>query len=375
MNISANLILVAFLFFSFCYGQNEYKKADDRDRIVLTTFIPDNVLESTPSARKLFVTKLSQIATRHGIGGGEVYPNNRFIISGDLNILTKDVLPTAPPKFSVTIETNIAIGDGIDGKSFASEYLEFKGVGTSEDKAFISAIRKINPKHKSILKLIENGKQRIIEYYNSQCDFIQKEASAFADSRQFDEGVYVLSQVPQVTNECYQSSMDLAAEIVKRKYEFECQSKISEARALISNGDFSAASELLYFYTKDMECYNDLADLLNEIKKGLCSDFLGQAKGYWANRDSNSAAMSLAKINSSSPCYEESLVLANEIARYLDEKEKREWNLDYEKYKDRLVLKNREMDNESSRIAVIREIGVAYGKNQPRNITYSPILR
>ena len=81
-------------------SQNDYGKSDDDARIVLNTFIPDNILENTPSARKLFITKLSQIASRNGLGGSESNTNNRFIISGDLNILTKDILPTAPPKYA-----------------------------------------------------------------------------------------------------------------------------------------------------------------------------------------------------------------------------------------------------------------------------------
>ena len=368
-------LLFALLTFSFALSQNDYSKSDDDARIVLNTFIPENILESTPSARKLFITKIGQIASRNGLGGSEANTNNRFIISGDLNILTKDVLPTAPPKYAVTIETNLAVGDGIDGKSFASEFIEFKGVGVSEDKAFISAIRKINPRHKMVKELLENGKKKIIEYYNTQCDFISKEATTLSDSRNFDEAVYVLSQVPKITKDCYDSSMDLAVEITKKKFEFECQTKISEARALISNGDFSGASALLGFYTQDMECYSDVAALLKEINTGLCSKYLGEAQGHWANRDSRSAAKALANINASSPCYEESLAISKDISGYLDEKEQREWDLNYEKYKDELAIKNRNLDNEAARINAVRDIGVAYGQNQPRSVTYSPIIR
>ena len=361
--------------FSFCRGQNSSGKSDDEARIVLNTFIPENVLENTPNARKLFVTKLGQITSRNGLGGNESNSNNRFIISGDLNVLTKDVLPTAPPKYAVTIETNIAVGDGIDGVSFASDFIEFKGVGVSEDKAFLSAIRKINPRHKQIQNLLKNGKQKIMEYYNSQCDFIQKEASTQSDSRNFDEAVFILSQVPKITKDCYDSSMDLALDITKKKFEFECQTKISEANSLMSNGKFSEASSILGFYTKDMDCYSEVSDLLEQISLGICSKYIGEARGYWANRDSRSAGQSLANINSNSPCYQESLSISNEISGFLDERERRDWELDYEKYKDYLNISNRKLDNEASRIQVARDIGVAYGENQPKNVTYSPIIR
>ena len=66
-------------------SQNELGKSDDEARIVLSTFIPDDILENAPSARKLFATKLGQIATRNGMGGGGASGDNRFIISGDIN--------------------------------------------------------------------------------------------------------------------------------------------------------------------------------------------------------------------------------------------------------------------------------------------------
>ena len=356
-------------------SQNELGKSDDEARIVLSTFIPDDILENAPSARKLFATKLGQIATRNGMGGGGASGDNRFIISGDINILTKDITATAPVKYLVTIETTLAVGDGIDGKAFSTEYVEFKGIGNSEDKAFISAIRKINPRHKLIKQVIQQGKEKIIEYYNSRCDFILKEASALADSRKFDEAIFLLNQVPEVTKDCYDKSMDLAVEIIKRKFEFECQSKISEAKALIATGDFSGASQILNFFSQDMDCYNDVEALLKQINVGLCSKYLGEARGHWANRNSSSAANALAKINASSPCYQESLQVAKEISGYLDEKEQRDWDLNYEKYKDNLAVKNRKLDNAASMIKAARDVGVAYGKNQPKSVTYTRIIK
>ena len=104
-------LIVVFLLSLSIHSQNDLGKSDDAARIVLNTFVPDDILENAPSARKLFVTKLGQIASRNGMGGGGASGNNRFIISGDINILTKDITATAPTKYIVTIETTLAVGD------------------------------------------------------------------------------------------------------------------------------------------------------------------------------------------------------------------------------------------------------------------------
>ena len=68
------------------------------------------------------------------------------------------------------------------------------------------------------------------------------------------------------------------------------------------------------------------------------------------------------------------MLLSKEIAGYLDEKEQRDWDLNYEKYKDELAIQKKQLDNESLSIQAARDIGVAYGENQPKNVTYKSIL-
>ena len=103
--------------------------------------------------------------------------------------------------------------------------------------------------------------------------------------------------------------------------------------------------------------------------------YLGEARGHWANRNSRSAANALAKINASSPCYQESLQVAQEISGLLDEREQRDWDLNYEKYKDGQAIENRKLDNADAMIKVARDVGVAYGKNQPKKVTYTRIIK
>ena len=50
-------------------------------------------------------------------------------------------------------------------------------------------------------------------------------------------------------------------------------------------------------------------------------------------------------------------------------------DLNYEKYKDNLAVKNRKLDNAASMIKAARDVGVAYGKNQPKIVTYTRIIK
>ena len=384
-------------------AQNTRGKANDAGRIVLNTFIED--LEGVPAgALKMLKTKITQMAAKNGMGGSESFP--RFVMSADIDILTQDITPTAPPKTALTLGVTLYIGDGIEGTVFATEYIELKGIGNNETKAYIQSFRALSPRNKKFNEFIETGKKKIIEYYNSRCDFILKEANTLADQKDFDESISKLVEVPEVCKDCYDKAMDLSTTIFKRKMENECQENMSKSNSLIAQDKWEEAANPIAGYTPDMACYPDVKSLFTKIGNHKCSVSLGKAKGAWSKRDSKSAASALSEISFDSSCYQEGVKLFKSISSALDAKAKQEWDLKYEKYNRDQTMKeivaetNRldansqrginelnsetqrkinsldaesrrkvqeEMVNvEKRRIEAFRQIGVAAAENQPR---------
>ena len=72
-----NLLLVVLFFAINSFAQNSLGKADDAARIVLNTYIPTQVEGLTDAAKANLSNKLSQIATKAGMGGSASSP--RFI--------------------------------------------------------------------------------------------------------------------------------------------------------------------------------------------------------------------------------------------------------------------------------------------------------
>ena len=399
-----NLILILILTTTInLTSQNTRGKANDAGRIVLNTFVED--LENIPqAAMKLLKNKISQIASGNGMGGNESFP--RFIISADVDVLTKDITPTAPPKTALTLAVNLYIGDGIEGTIFASEYIELKGIANNDTKAFIQSFRALSPRNKKFNYFIESGKRKIIEYYNSKCDFILKEANTLADQKDFDNSISKLIEIPEVCKDCYDKAMDLSTSIFKRKMENECQQNITKSNSFIAQDNWLEAPNPISNYTPDMTCYSEVKSLLDKIVDHKCAISLGKAKGAWASRDSKSASSALSEISFDSSCYKEAQALFKAISNDIDAKEKRDWDLQYEKYNRDQVVKeiiaetNRldsnsrreineldsdsrrkinELDSDSQRrvneinaqnktkeIEAMRQVGIAYAENQPR---------
>lgn len=354
-------------------AQNSLGKTDDSGRIVLNVSLEEEIIDK--SVTKIFENRLKRIVSLNGFGGNKSYP--RFVITGDVDELTKEVASTTNPLYVLTLNFNFYIGDAIAGTVFSSESIEINGVGRTYQKAYIAAIKKINPKNKIIQNFVTKGKNRIIEYYNSRCDFILTEAKKEANTRKFDSAIYRLTEVPEVCKECFNKSMDLAVQIFSQKIELECEQNIASAKSNIAADNWDLATEKLALITPDLKCYNKAADILKSIENHRCSVNLSKAKGAYAARNYDAAAKFLGSVSSDSGCYESSKSLFNNLVAKTDEIDRRNFSLQYEKYNRDQELKEREMsykeekqfELEKLRLKSMRDIGVSYGENQPRTTT------
>ena len=208
------------------------------------------------------------------------------------------------------------------------------------------------------------GKSKIIEYYNSRCDFILKEAQSKGARKEFDEAIVFLLSVPEVCKECFDKSQDMMVFLYHEKMENECRERIQASKIAMTEKIWEDAIYLLYGILPDVSCYEESQKMLKEIEDMRCSDALGRAKGAWAKMDSTEAAYWLSEISTISICSEEAIKLGNEIKSKLKQDEDKEWDFQLKKQQD-----NTNVQNASIRQA--EKVGVAYGTNQPKNFNYN----
>lgn len=305
---------IAILFVFACTysnAQNTLGKSDDLGRIALNAYVSDQIEGIPASAKSMLKNKLNQIVTKNNLGGSSLNP--RFIITPNIVVITKNMTATAPPMTAMNLEITFYIGDGLEGTIFSTESIMLKGVGTNETKAYISAIKQIRAGNSSIQSFVKNGERKIIEYYNSRCDFIIKEAHALEAQNKYEEAIYRLMTIPQVCKECYDKSLDAVGPIYQKLIDRDCKMKLQAAQGI-------------WDASQDMEA---------------------------AER----AGVLLASIEPDASCFSQVKFLSNKIATKVNQIDKRKWEY---------ILKTQAQ--ESERINAIREIGVAYGTNQQQTI-------
>lgn len=282
------------------------------DGIFMGSYIPEQTESIPTSAKRMLGNKLKQIITSKGIGDNSY--NSRFIITPNIAVLTKDVIPSAPPKIVLNLEVTLYIGDGIEGTMFTNETIEVKGVGTNENKAYIAAIKQIKPKSPVIQAFVKKGKKRIIEYYNANCNLVIKKVDALNAQNNYAESLAILAAVPEAST-CFNKIKAKTISTYNKSIEYDCKVKLAEARGIwAANQDINAA---------------------------------------------NDAAALLASIEPNASCFRNVKGLYSKIASRVKDLSDRDWN-----------YKLKVLDTEKSRIKAARDVGVAYGNNQKQN-TYN----
>jgi predicted NAD-dependent protein-ADP-ribosyltransferase YbiA (DUF1768 family) len=311
-----NFVLIATLAFTTnIYSQNAASNSTEIGGIALNAYIPEQIEGIPEIANNMLTNKLNQIISTNGVTNSSY--NSRFIITANATVLTKDVLATAPPMHAITLDVTLYIGDGFEGKKFASQTVTVKGVGINENKAYIDAFKNVKQNDPALLAFITKGKAKIIEYYNATCAQNIKEAQNLGTQNLYEEAVFKLISVPVECTACYDKSMVSLAPIFKKKIDRDCVIKLAEANNLWNGG-------------QDVQTANNVGEILMSI-------------------DPKAA------------CFNEAKALSNKVGKRVLELDKREWNYKLET----------EVNLQRDAIKAYRDVGVAYGKGQPKSVTYN----
>lgn len=321
------IICCFFIFSVYADAQNTLSSADDLGRIALVPVIADNS-NVPPYASTIVKDKLVQIVTRNGLGGNSY--EQRFVITANLIEVSKEMTRTAPALVAVSLQPTLYIGDLETGTLFASCPLGIhNGVGSTEAKAYLGAVKTIPTNSSEITHFIEIGKERIIQYYNSQIDFILSKAQSLSDQEQYNEAISLLFTVPDVCKAAYIQAMDLTAVIYQLKIDKESAFLLNEANQIWNASQSYEGAEV--------------------------------------------AASYLSRIHPWSSSFSDASALSEAIAARVKELDDREWTFKMKQYEDQNEMINKQMENTHDEklklINAAREVGIAKA-NQPVTNNY-----
>lgn len=289
--------IIGIVCFIGAFAQNA-----DYGRISIYPIQPE--IENVPeAARKLLESKLGSIVTSYGIASAGT---DRFVITSQVSILERNIIPTNPVKIQQKVQITIQIGDLIERRVYSSSVITLTGIGVTDEKSFISAFSRIHPQNDDMERMVEQAKNGIINYYTDQCPAILKDAEAKANLQQYTEALTMLALVPNVCTNCYNESRDLALTIYTQQIDTEAKKILQEAKSA-------------WALKKDYQCAYRALELLWKINPQ--SNYAAEAGAFAQQIDKK--------------------LRTDEAQRHAEQvaKEKRDWDFRMQQYNDSLYSK------------------------------------
>ena len=288
-----------------------------------TQYLPISVYaaddsESFPQGAKAMIeNKLTQLLTRNGIAGLDY--TGQFLLTVTTTPLDKDIIPGPPAKIAEKMEMNLYIIDAYAKTIFSSTSMTVKGLGETENKCYLNAISRMPLQTPAIAKFVDEGKNKIIEYYDHEGEALIKKAQFLASQKNYEEAIYWVSLIPQQSKH-YDAALKAGIDIYHMYIDNECTINLAKARqewaAQQNSIGAAAAGEYLANILPDAKCYGEAMELYKEIKGKVLDD----------------------------------------------------WKFEMKKYQDGVNLQSQQID-------AMRQIGVAYGNHQPNKEINIEFLR
>lgn len=273
--------------------------------------IPDEINEQ-------LMTRLTRALTNTGIAAGPDFC--QFFVTGKFTDYYKDVVPGPPKGFVMHTQLTLYVGDLINQSVYSTCSFELRGVGASEQRAYINALSTLNGRNREFSQFVESAKDKIVSYYDKNYPAILAKADRAASMRNYEEALMYATSIP------------------------EC-----------SKGFGDAVEKTLAIY----QMYIDYEGQM----------LLTAAQGAWAADPDRKGAVAaygyLRQIDPAASCFGEAQKLMNEIKSVVKEN----WDFEHkQKYKDEIELRR-------AMIEAARAVGVAYGNGQQPTTTNLMWLR
>lgn len=291
------------------FAQTEY--------LPISVYATDDSESFPQGAKAMMENKLTQLLTRNGIAGLDYL--GQFVLTVTTTPLDKDVIAGPPMKIAEKMEMNLYIVDAYAKTIFSSTSFTVRGLGETENKCYLNAISHMPLQTPQVATFINEGKQKIIDYYDHEGETMLKKAAVLAKQKEYEQALWIVSLIPQQSKH-YDAALQAGLDIYQQHINNECVKNLAAARqAWAANQNAlgaAAAGEYLQNILPDAGCYDEAMELYREIKGKVLDD----------------------------------------------------WKFEMKKYQDGVDL-------EKLRIDASRQVGVAYGTHQPTQTTSIEFLR
>lgn len=165
------------------------------------------------NAADVLYNRLNQLVTLNGLASTD--NSNKFLLVPSVTVLSIEPTATAPVKYMAEVEVSLFLVDNTKKLVMSQETVVKRGVAENESKAVSEAVRSIKSRDPKLKKMIVNGKKKIKDYYDTECETVVKTINAYLECGMVNEALNELNAIPQIdeNNGCYDNALNILSKI------------------------------------------------------------------------------------------------------------------------------------------------------------------
>ena len=207
--------------------------------------------------------KTLSLVSKNGFGGQN--GTSSFVLVPSIEIFETSVVEGMRKITVVDGEFSMLIG--LQNGDFFSNYSKrVRGSGSSRKSAITNLISKIPTSGTSIKAFFEEGKSKIKEHFESNCDILFQEVASLKATNQYNEALAKLWSVPSLASSCYEKANKAISETYKEQQDKNCDKYLALAKIAFAARDFAAATKALVGIDPESKCASEVTDLEKKIK-------------------------------------------------------------------------------------------------------------
>ena len=176
---------------------------------------------------KQLSNKLNMLLTQNGYVSFDA--QTPFVLTAFVMPQEKTILPGPPQQISETMEITFYICDMNNKNIIATTSQTVKGIGTTEGRCYLDAIKKIQPNSAEIQKFVKDGIAKIVRFYDTEWERIFMEVRAKAKAHNYEAALAQALSFPP-TSQHYKEAVALGLKIFQEYQDYVCQTNLQQAR-------------------------------------------------------------------------------------------------------------------------------------------------
>ncbi len=238
-------------------------QTQQEQRIAITPIVCD-ALDIPADARAALNQKLLQITVQNGFGA----TGGPFVLTADVRTSDKRVTATAPAQYVVELEVSIYVVNLQEQLLVAETSFAVGSVESSENKAVVRAINRINSRSPIVRKFMAGAREKIIDYYAARIPAIMAKAQSLTDRGDYEGALAVLAAVPECLDD-YPTVAERMSDVYVRMVDKYAAVSIQEAKSKIALRDYKGALDALLYVDPSSTRFNEASQMVDAIKNTI----------------------------------------------------------------------------------------------------------